>query len=654
MSNKNYKDFPKKLTKKYIEENLYTKSKKNFNTNLFKLFEIPNEYNWCKTKGEYLNCILLNIKEEPKCKKENCNNSVSYNSRIKEKYRECCSQECKNYKKIIEKARETKKKKYGNEVYVNTEKAKETKKEKYGNEVYVNHEKAKETKKKKYGNENYNNIRKTKETKKEKYGNEVYVNPEKAKETKKEKYGNENYNNIEKNKKTCLEKYGVNNYSKTIKYKKEQSKRLREKSIETINKNNISQKHIKNYQNLTKEYIETYFLLKDNKIKLNEMCEYFNITNTTVYSYLKKFKIKYKRKTNMELELNNIFNNSFEINKRDILVFDKVEDQKIKKVNLELDLYSEEKKIGIEYNGLMFHSFGCSKHSIFNNSIEENQNKENHLLKTDLCEEKGIQLFHIFENEWLNPIKKNIWKSIINNKLNITKPKRIFARKCYIENLSDKEKSKKLTNKKKLENNKLCNIFEKNNHLQGMGKSKIKLGLFFDLETEVFNEETKKIEIKKEKKMLSLMTFGLSRFSKEYEYELIRFCTKVGYQVIGGASKLLKHFERQYSPKSLVSYANRRWSLGNLYKKLNFTLKHKSKPNFFYFKPSNIEKSKQEIEILESRNKYQKYKLKEYFKKKNNLNIKKFDEEKTGNQNMYDNGFRRIWDSGNIIFYKIY
>jgi len=50
---------------------------------------------------------------------------------------------------------------------------------------------------------------------------------------------------------------------------------------------------------------------------------------------LKKFKIKYKRKTNMELELNNIFKNSFEINKRDILVFDKVENQKIKKVNLE-------------------------------------------------------------------------------------------------------------------------------------------------------------------------------------------------------------------------------------------------------------------------------------------------------------------------------
>jgi hypothetical protein len=76
------------------------------------------------------------------------------------------------------------------------------------------------------------------------------------------------------------------------------------------------------------------------------------------------------------------------------------------------------------------------------------------------------------------------------------------------------------------------------------------------------------------------MTFGKPRFNKNYEWELIRYATKSGYHVIGGAGKLLKCFERNYNPKSIITYADRRFSQGNMYCKLGFKLDHVSKPNY--------------------------------------------------------------------------
>ena len=139
------------------------------------------------------------------------------------------------------------------------------------------------------------------------------------------------------------------------------------------------------------------------------------------------------------------------------------------------------------------------------------------------------------------------------------------------------------------------------------------------------------------------MTFGKSRYNHNYEYELIRFCTLKNYQVVGGASKLLKKFEREFNPKSLISYANRRWSNGNLYKQLGFTFLNKTPANFFYFKENEKK--------LKSRNSFQKHKLKEMYKKGI---LKEYDDNLTAILNAYNNGYRRIWDSGNLSFIKKY
>ena len=74
----------------------------------------------------------------------------------------------------------------------------------------------------------------------------------------------------------------------------------------------------------------------------------------------------------------------------------------------------------------------------------------------------------------------------------------------------------------------------------------------------------------------------MTRKSEENEYELLRFCNKIGYSVIGGASRLFKYFKTTNTPLTVISYADRRWSMGNMYNKLGFTFVHNSEPSYFY------------------------------------------------------------------------
>ena len=255
---------------------------------------------------------------------------------------------------------------------------------------------------------------------------------------------------------------------------------------------------------------------------------------------------------------------------------------------LELDIYIPRKQLAIEVDGLYWHQAD----GIINKAYY-------HINKTNLCNDKSVQLVHIFENEWKQ--KQEIVKSRLKNLFGIYE-KIVFARKCVIKELSSKD----------------CRQFLLENHIQGPVNAKANFGLFYN--------DT----------LVSLMTFSKTRFSKKYEWELLRFCNKLGYHVPGAASKLLKQFEDNYHPKSLISYADRRWSQGKLYKALGFQLDHISKPDYWYFKNG----------ILESRIKYQKHKLK-------NL-LEKFDENKTEVENMLDNGYYRIFDCGNLVFVKEY
>ena len=233
----------------------------------------------------------------------------------------------------------------------------------------------------------------------------------------------------------------------------------------------------------------------------------------------------------------------------------------------------------------------------YNLAIEYNGNywhsfyKPNyHKEKTLLCLEKGIKLFQIFETDNLE-----IWKSMILNSLE--KSTKIYARNCEIRQVSSKEASS----------------FLDENHIQGKCGSNIRLGLFYN------------------DNLVQIMTFGKPRFNKKYDFELLRLCSLRGYCVVGGASKLFKFFRENFKG-SVITYCNLRYSYGSIYKTLGFTQLSINEPSYFYSK---------NFEVL-SRYQCQKHKLKNF--------LENFDENLTESENMINNGYLKVFDSGSITF----
>ena len=649
------KRLPKKLTesfliKQFVEcEELIKKLNKNKKKGLNKFFfNLIKGFEKCKYCGQ--EAIFVSFAQGYK---NYCNNVECYEkeakSKVKEKYG---VDNVFQLSEIKEKSKQTNLKKYGTVYASQSTKIKnkivQTNLQKYGvknvsqsNEVK---NKRKQTFLKKYGVDNptknkqiietiRTNINKKfgvkwvtqipdvkdkiKKTHEQKYG-KWYVTTDEFKEkfvnTMKNKYGVENAmlhpifkeklkrTNLEKFgceyafqsdeikqkiKQTIKEKYGVEHHMKNDMIKQKVSEKHKEKAKKF---DLHQQKNIKNKDKLNKEFIVENFI-KDNKINIIEMTKFYNITKSSAYAYLRKFDIDYDKfhsqienEIGMFLKENNV---EFEVNVKNIIA------------PYELDFYIPDENLAIEFNGLMYHSFGKSKYSMFDNFDEMDKNY--HLKKTNMCEKKGIMLLHIFENEWMDENKKDIWKSVILSKLGKT-PNKIYARKCKIKEISSKD----------------AYDFLNKNHLQGGIYGKVNLGLFY-------NDE-----------LIAVMNFVKRRFDKKEGFELLRYASKIYTNVIGGFSKLLNYFELNYNPTMIISYANRRWSVGNVYEKNGFEFVKESVPNFFYFKPNEYK--------LYSRIKFQKHNL---------YNIlKTYNPNKTAIENIIENGYRIIFDSGNKVYIK--
>ena len=274
---------------------------------------------------------------------------------------------------------------------------------------------------------------------------------------------------------------------------------------------------------------------------------------------------------------------------------------------LEIDILVPDFNFGIEHNGLVFHSFGKNSWGALDNY--HSLDKRRHLDKTIKVEEQGFQLFHIREDHLLCPIKKEIWKSVLLNKCGIST--KIHARKLQVVNLNNHQDFVK--------------DYLEENHLQGNCPSSIKLGLQ-DPKTGI---------------VYSIMTFGKSRFDKNIEYELLRFCNLKYHNVRGAASKLMSAFEKYYKPDSIVSYANRDWSQGNLYKAIGFNYSHTAEPNYIYTDFNfNIIKRQQ----------VQKHKLKNFLESRNQVFVENLSER----DNMINNNYRIYYDTGNLVYHKKY
>ena len=395
-------------------------------------------------------------------------------------------------------------------------------------------------------------------------------------------------------KERCLEKYGVTHYSKTDEYKEKFTATCIEKfgvdnprkaeSVKLIIKTTWKEKYGREIyppqRHIPQETInklnDKEWLETNKELSSIFLADQLNVTYYTILYAYKKYKIVRANSCSAgENELaefiKNIYTGNIVLNSRNVIP------------PKEIDIFLPELNLAFEFDGIFWHSDLRGK------------DKNYHINKTRSCQGKGIRLIHIFEDEWIH--KQDIVKSRIINLLGNSK--KIYARKCKIVDIS----------------NAACQDFLNVNHIQGFSTSSVQYALEYNSE------------------IVSVMTLGKSRYNNKYQWELIRFANKIGYTVVGGASRLFSKFNKDYIPLSVISYSDERWNTGNVYLQLRFIKLSTSGPSYRYTK---------NYSVLESRIKYQKHKLKDI--------LPIFNPNKSEWENMVENGFDRIWDCGNSVY----
>lgn len=198
----------------------------------------------------------------------------------------------------------------------------------------------------------------------------------------------------------------------------------------------------------------------------------------------------------------------------------------------EIDIYIPKLKIGVEYNGLIWHSEKNGKDRYY------------HLEKTINCNKNGVRLIQIFEDEYNE--HKDIVLSKIKHILKLDNSPKIYGRKTIIKVITKE----------------IAKDFLEKNHIQGYGKSTISLGAYYA------------------DKLISVMTFEKIK----EEWILNRFASDIQYNCIGVGGKLINYFKEHYSPEVIKSFADRRWtdSENNIYLKLGFSLDKVLRPEYRY------------------------------------------------------------------------
>lgn len=424
----------------------------------------------------------------------------------------------------------------------------------------------------------------------------------KVKETSLANYGHEHFLScpdvIEKRQSTCLDKYGVDNVAKSDEVKL----RIKDSLHSKYGIDNPSQLNIKDMElwNRFKQDPKSFILHQfDHKPTIIELSEYLGVCITSIYNNINLNEVK------------DILSKQYSTMEKEIIDFIKKLDSSItiithdrKQINpYELDIYLPDYKLAIECNPTWTHNSSIS--DPWGNAPKT---YNYHQMKTEMCENSGIQLIHIFGYEW--EWKKDIIESMIRNKLRKNSI-RIYSRKCDIREVSYKDS---------------CSFLDVN-HRQGRCVSKVNLGLYF------------------EDKLVSLMTFGKPRVnmkaSNQCEWELIRFCNKLNTSVIGAASKLFKHFLLLYvnSGEQILSYSDRAHTSGGLYNILGFDFISFSDPGYVWVDIKN--------DRAYNRFNFQKDKIKDFLKDED------IDISSTESQICLNHNLVKVFDSGTAVWIYI-
>ena len=212
----------------------------------------------------------------------------------------------------------------------------------------------------------------------------------------------------------------------------------------------------------------------------------------------------------------------------------------------EIDVYIPYLKVGIEYNGVVWHSEKFGK------------DRNYHIDKLNLALSKNIKLIQVFEDEYIDC--KSIVFSKIRHILGFDNfQEKVYARKCKVCEI-EKAVAKEFLN---------------GNHIQGYGSSTLFLGGFY-------NDE-----------LIAVMGFKREGTASD-KWELTRFATDITKLCCGLGGKLFSYFINKYKPECIKSFADRRWTLdkdNNLYTKLGFKLDRILRPEYRYIESGSYRRS---------------------------------------------------------------
>lgn len=249
----------------------------------------------------------------------------------------------------------------------------------------------------------------------------------------------------------------------------------------------------------------------------------------------------------------------------------------------EIDVVIPALRIGIEYNGLYWHSEEAGKSRWY------------HATKHNKCAEAGIRLIQIFEDEWLQ--RKQIVKDRLMHIFGSSqRTDRTSARQCEIISITAAE----------------ARSWHEVHHIQGRGNGTVAYGLCKDGQLRAVMDFAKPSRAKGHKN------------KDDGTWELTRF--SVDGHIPGAASRLFKAFIRDHDPSNIVSYSDRRWNTGAVYERIGFKREGATLPNYWY--------------VLGDK-RYHRYRF-----RKDQLIKEGFDPSKTEQEIMRDRGYKRIWDCG--------
>lgn len=192
------------------------------------------------------------------------------------------------------------------------------------------------------------------------------------------------------------------------------------------------------------------------------------------------------------------------------------------------DIHVEDTNILVEIDPSYTHS---QQENVYHQILDKYYHRD----KTKIASDNGYRCIHVFDWDDRNKVLKTI----------LPPSRRIFARNCKLHMLSLQT----------------TNTFLNENHLQGGLATQLVCAGLYD------NDE-----------LVCVMTFGPARYSKKYQWELLRYANKQDCSVVGGASKLFKFFLKEFEPESIISYCDLAKFSGNLYKKLGMNFVKNAEP----------------------------------------------------------------------------